>query len=316
MRRRGKSHFCNVCEYHTASKTDFNRHLVSKKHIINAMSEEQYKEYSKEAVFTCGCRKLFKSRSGLYRHKKYCNHAEPAPSSLANSEVKEILSEVSELKNQLSAYHNSVDAKSTQQIIQNIVINNDNRNLTLVFDEKLKHVVNIEDMLKTLTFDTEFFTTMCSKMEYAESIAKVIMEKLETMNIEERPIHCIKNENDRIDILRFKNDNKWVEETTYEIIANILREDETEEEDKNKFSYVIKFIDMLLRKVIHERYKDDNVFLGKMMNMYKANFSKKPNNKFKLLELIVDMVKINADALEELVKNIGGVDFDAVNEGI
>ena len=50
-----------MCKYKTNNKSNFNRHLKSKKHI-------------KKCENVCECGKLYKTRSGLWKHKKVCNY--------------------------------------------------------------------------------------------------------------------------------------------------------------------------------------------------------------------------------------------------
>ena len=52
---------CKMCKYNTNNKSNFNRHLKSKKHIKNCEN-------------VCECGKLYKTRSGLWKHKKICNY--------------------------------------------------------------------------------------------------------------------------------------------------------------------------------------------------------------------------------------------------
>ena len=67
--------YCEKCDYECSKKSDFNKHLDSKKHnatkcYINAT----------ENSLTCGCGKKYKHSSSFYRHKKNCKK---------NSEIEE-----------------------------------------------------------------------------------------------------------------------------------------------------------------------------------------------------------------------------------
>lgn len=69
-------YYCECCDYTTSKKTDFNRHLLTKKHQRmksgvflmpkNENSNGQHNSYS------CNCGKYFKSYSGLWKHSKKC----------------------------------------------------------------------------------------------------------------------------------------------------------------------------------------------------------------------------------------------------
>ena len=54
-------YICKICEYGTNNKSNYNRHLKTKKHKNNS-------------EINCGCGKKYKTRTGLWKHKKICNH--------------------------------------------------------------------------------------------------------------------------------------------------------------------------------------------------------------------------------------------------
>jgi hypothetical protein len=63
---------CDLCKYNSKNKTDYTRHLLTKKHISN--EPEIYNENINIEHFVCECSKAYKSRQGLYKHKKICNY--------------------------------------------------------------------------------------------------------------------------------------------------------------------------------------------------------------------------------------------------
>ena len=58
---------CEKCNYVCSYKFNLDRHLKSRKHL-----ETNDDELSKTTPL-CSCGKSFKSRSGLWKHKKICN---------------------------------------------------------------------------------------------------------------------------------------------------------------------------------------------------------------------------------------------------
>jgi len=55
---------CEICNYESNDKSNYNRHLKSSTHIIKMNSDKHKK------VFDCKCGKKFAYLSGLSRHKK------------------------------------------------------------------------------------------------------------------------------------------------------------------------------------------------------------------------------------------------------
>lgn len=67
-----KQYSCEFCHFFTYNKKDFNRHLLTRKHLILANKDDNEMN-EKKLGFTCEhCNKFYKYVSGLSRHKKKC----------------------------------------------------------------------------------------------------------------------------------------------------------------------------------------------------------------------------------------------------
>ncbi len=74
---------CECCNYNTPKKTDYFRHLNTKKHLkqisketktkISFFKTEKTKKNENINFETCKCGKKFKTRGGLWKHQKKCN---------------------------------------------------------------------------------------------------------------------------------------------------------------------------------------------------------------------------------------------------
>ena len=66
-----KQYKCEKCYYITCNKKDFNKHLLTEKHIIltNVDNNSQKIPYK---TFSCECGKKYKHRQSLSVHKKKC----------------------------------------------------------------------------------------------------------------------------------------------------------------------------------------------------------------------------------------------------
>jgi hypothetical protein len=60
-----KVFFCETCDYKTTRKSDFNSHVLSKRHLNKFKSEE-------EKLSCENCKKVFKTQSGLWKHTTKC----------------------------------------------------------------------------------------------------------------------------------------------------------------------------------------------------------------------------------------------------
>ena len=81
-KKRGKVKYeCKLCDYNTSKKTDFVRHTETRKHIKRKSRGNAFPktlEKNENGVFfnkiICKCGRNFKTRSGLWKHKKICKY--------------------------------------------------------------------------------------------------------------------------------------------------------------------------------------------------------------------------------------------------
>ena len=65
---------CEMCDTTCSKKTEWERHINTAKHKNNENGEISNGGLSK---FICNCGKIYKERSGLWRHEKKCTYEEP-----------------------------------------------------------------------------------------------------------------------------------------------------------------------------------------------------------------------------------------------
>ena len=61
---------CDLCEYITANKKDYNKHILTRKHtrLMNA------NEFTLKNPYTCECGRVYKHMSSLCKHKRECTY--------------------------------------------------------------------------------------------------------------------------------------------------------------------------------------------------------------------------------------------------
>ena len=69
---------CDICDYNTFKKNNYLRHKNSTKHKNNelAMNSNNFDQNEQNNLLCKNCNKIYKSYSGLWRHKKKCNYKE------------------------------------------------------------------------------------------------------------------------------------------------------------------------------------------------------------------------------------------------
>jgi hypothetical protein len=175
------------------------------------------------------CDKNFKTYSGLWKHSHKCLPPPPPklpiPSSQTSSEdmqmtlILELVKQNQEFKNLLIQQSNQM-IEQNKTIIEvaknsqvNNTINNTNTsnshnktfNLQFFLNETCKDAMNMKDFIKSLELSLPELEKM-GELGFAEGMSRVFVNRLNSLDITKRPIHCsdVKRE-----IIHIKDDNKW-----------------------------------------------------------------------------------------------------------
>ena len=235
--------YCEICDYESSRKYNFEAHLNSSKHRKNAETSifgNQIKQISKnqqEIVsdhITCkNCDKLFINRSGLWKHKKKCLTKDELisliPSNIEeqkelmqflikeNSDFKQLMIEQNKTMMELAKKSGHNINNSTTNITNNT---NNNFNLNFYLNETCKNAMNITDFISQLPVNlTNLEDT--GRLGFAEGISKIFIDGLKQINVTDRPLHC---SDSKREILYIKNNNEWNKETDNKtILTNAIK---------------------------------------------------------------------------------------------
>ena len=217
---------CEKCDFICSKKSNYDKHIITRKHINN------YTELQKEAIkmpkkYVCICGKDYVHRQGLYTHKKTCTY-DKEKNVIINpmEEVKTLTSLVMELmKSNTDLQKQLVEVcKNTSNTTNNIHNNSHNKTFNLQFflNEQCKDAMNISDFADSFDLQLSDLESI-GELGYVEGITKLFVDKLNSMDIYKRPIHC---SDAKREILYVKDDNKW----------------EREERNNPKLRYAIKTV--------------------------------------------------------------------------
>jgi hypothetical protein len=244
---------CDICKTETNNKKDFNKHVLTRKHIKRGQQiqfETQKLEIS--PLLECSkCKKKYETRSGLWKHQKTCtlidnkadnviigdsvNLQQPEAIQLHISEtcssnetkilaniILELIKSNNENHKQQTEMHKQttelqkqlIDAcKNTNNMNNNNMnINNNNNNKTFnlqfFLNEQCKDAMNISDFANSFDLQLSDLETV-GELGYVEGITKIMVDKLNSMDIYKRPIHC---SDAKREIIYVKDDNVWTKE--------------------------------------------------------------------------------------------------------
>ena len=219
---------CDICDYSCSKNSDFIKHLNTNKHNAHKCSFNAHKT----DIFTCECGKTYKHIQSYNRHKKICgddNHNilgdtiqtftpikstplhvdDPMQTSLIlelvkqNQEFKQLL--IEQNKTIIELAKNGQVNNNTINNTSNINNNNKTFNLQFFLNETCKDAMNMKDFIQSLELSLPELEKM-GEVGFAEGMSRVFVNRLNSLDITKRPIHCsdVKRE-----IIHIKDDNKW-----------------------------------------------------------------------------------------------------------
>jgi hypothetical protein len=222
-------HFeCKSCDFVTSKKTDYNRHINTKKHLDLHLADKDL-HFSKKGAnesTECICGKHFKHRQSLYKHKKNCKKGiqtiDDFPDNMTDKElIMFLLKENKEFKELIIDQSNKmyeIASKPSTAIINTNCNNKNQFNLNVFLNEKCKNAMNMSDFISSLQIQDDDFENM-GKLGYVQGISNIFIKGLKDLDEAVRPIHCsdIKRE-----VLYIKDNDVWDKDENKQKIRNVI----------------------------------------------------------------------------------------------
>ena len=213
---------CNFCDFICSKKSDFNRHISTRKHKM--MTNDDAKNAENAEKFKCDCGKQYSYRQGLYVHKKKCNFKEL----VQKPEIKEeeldykslFLQALKQMEKKDELMSSMIDKIGTTNNTTNNTINNQSVNINLFLNEKCKDAINFSDFIERIEVSRNDLENN-AQLGFVNGITKIFMDNLNQLTLYERPIHCtdIKRET-----LYIKDSDKWEKEQSAVKLNSAIQE--------------------------------------------------------------------------------------------
>lgn len=193
---------CKLCRFNTNILYNFDKHMETKKHKKNV--EEN--AVNSETISLCNdegecdtCKKRYKSKSGLWKHKQKCGKGTATDNKLV------------EIVNTLITQHNEFRNFMIERPPAITNITNNNFNINIFLNEECKDAMNIKDFVKEIAFEYSNYENI-DKLGYVANKTGLIMDQLNKLSLNRRPLHYyIKNDNEKS--IHVRDDDKWKLET-------------------------------------------------------------------------------------------------------
>ncbi|MGA1047972.1 MAG: C2H2-type zinc finger protein [Minisyncoccia bacterium] len=202
---------CNICDYVTSRKSQYERHITTRKHIMTTnglhLSTNNY---------TCECGKEYSCRQNLYRHKQKCDvlkedkitstpvESPPIDSAL----IVELLKQNKELHEMVIdlAKNNNTTNNTTNNTINNTT--NNKFNLNVYLNETCKDAINLNDFIQSIELNINDFINT-GEVGYVKGISSIMVDRIRDMEPNIRPIHSTDLKRETVYV---KDSDKWAKE--------------------------------------------------------------------------------------------------------
>lgn len=198
------------------------RDTITNSHVVvdvNIKSDTALTEECYDGIHECECGKIFKSSSGLRKHKRHlCSTKDNIIMKLIkdNVEMKELMREQQKfMREQQEQYHKQLVEMIPMVCATNntnLITNNHNHmsikqkfNLNVFLNEQCKDALNIGDFINSLQITLDDLSVTREKT-LEDSVENIFLRGLKELDIYKRPIHCTDHKRD---VMYIKDEEKW-----------------------------------------------------------------------------------------------------------
>ena len=213
----GNNFVCELCNYTTCKKSHYNEHVNTKKHFVNTTATvvNAHPAFTYIKKYTCNfCEKTYKTRSGLWRHKKQCNMVLNENINTSTEIVVDTENDTKIDKDELIIQllkQNSELLEIMKNGTNNTThVNSHNKtfNLQVFLNETCKDAMNINDFVDSIKLQLSDFERM-GEVGYAQGISDIITSNLQALDITQRPVHCTDKKRETMYV---KDQDQWMKE--------------------------------------------------------------------------------------------------------
>jgi len=223
-----KDFYCEKCDFKCSKKYSWDRHIVTAKHTKEIIGNDlgAKKGKKEENNYICeNCEKSFNTNAGLWKHTKNCKQNVTNDKNFTNTNDKNDninnISNDNSNKNELIQYliNENKEFKNlilelakkdslTNNNINNITHTNSHNktfNLQLFLNETCKDAMNMSDFIDSVKLQLSDLECV-GKLGFVDGISNIIIQKLEALDIQKRPVHCSDSKRETMYI---KDHDKW-----------------------------------------------------------------------------------------------------------
>jgi len=220
---------CEICNFKCSKKSNYNKHLLTAKHKKFTEFTEKFTEKNADlnSKYICDiCDKQYTSRMGLWKHKQKCIIEENKMTTLIQDDkelnipienentittMMELIKQNQEFKELIIEQNKQLVelAQKPTTMNNNQTINNNQKfNLNFFLNEQCKDAINMSEFIENMELDIEDLTET-GRLGYVGGISRILINKLQELDIYKRPLHCTDMKRETLYI---KENDEWSKE--------------------------------------------------------------------------------------------------------
>jgi hypothetical protein len=222
---------CNFCNFKCSKKSEWNRHIITRKH-INSTNGNGFNVKKRQCFVCLICNKQYSDRTGLWKHKQKCNgicstfdnsdthdiscktedsgeivqtmmHLIKQNQALiiSNQEFKELITEQNKTIIELSKKDNGTT--------YNTINNNQKFNLNFFLNTTCKDAMNMSEFIENMEINFKDIENI-GKNGYVNGMTEMILSRIKELDVTKRPLHCTDLKRETMYI---KDNDEWSKDT-------------------------------------------------------------------------------------------------------
>ena len=230
---------CEKCDFYSNNKTDYQRHLQTKKH--NGKNGKK-----KTHLHKCRCGKSYKYQTGLSRHKKLCTFNsseneillsgsdEDCVGSMNEEKTMTLDIEENETEETIKKEPSTMEAMFIELMKQNkelqnklieiakqpkTIVNNNSFNLNNFLNIQCKDAMNLSEFLEDIQITVNDLKYL-SNHGFVEAFKNTFVKQLEDLDQTLRPIHCTDQKRKSMIV---KNNDTWEKDDDYDTLHKAIK---------------------------------------------------------------------------------------------
>ena len=189
---------CEKCDFKCSKRGDYTRHTMTAKH--QNLTKSNTILHQKTSNHICEkCNKIYKSRVGLWNHKKKCIEENKIIQPAINIEEKNelvdkelinlLIKENTDFKNLILDVCKNFQSSTINNNNNNTNSHNKTFNLQVFLNETCKDAMNIMDFADSIKLQLTDLENV-GEYGFVNGISKIIIKNLQEMDVNLRPVHC------------------------------------------------------------------------------------------------------------------------------